>query len=55
MKNFKQMTVRVVQKGLEIKVDGKSLRENYDVFAIKFLEIVKNMRQKGSEEIATVK
>lgn len=30
MKSFKQLTVNVVHKGLEIKVDGKSLRENYD-------------------------
>ena len=37
MMSFKQFTVNVVHKGLEIKVDGKSLRENYDIFAIKFL------------------
>lgn len=38
---FKNMTVKVVNRGLEIKIDRQSLVENYDQFAVKLLEIVK--------------
>lgn len=55
IQTFKEMKVKVVQKGLEIKVDGKSLRENYDIFAIKFLDVMKNMKEKGTENILTAK
>lgn len=37
MENFKEFTVKVVKKGLEIKVDKKSLYENYEIFSLKVL------------------
>ena len=55
IQSFREMSVRVVEKGLEIKVDGKSLRENYDVFAMKFLEVMKSMKEKGAENIVSAK
>jgi hypothetical protein len=55
IQTFKEMKVKVVQKGLEIKVDGKSLRENYDIFAIKFLDVMKSMKEKGTENIVSAK
>ena len=39
--NFKQFTVEVVNKGLKIKIDRKTLIENYDRFAVQFLEVAK--------------
>ena len=39
--NFKQLTVEVVSKGLKIKIDRKTLMENYDRFAVQFLSIAK--------------
>ena len=44
MENFKEMTVKVVKKGLEIKIDKKSLYENYEAFSAKLLEIIREMR-----------
>ena len=38
---FKRFTVKVVSTGLEIRVDKESLMENYDKFAVNFLELVK--------------
>jgi hypothetical protein len=49
------MRVKVVQKGLEIKIDGKSLRENYDIFAIRFLDVMKSMKERGTENIVSAK
>ena len=37
MKNFKELTVKVVKKGLEIKVDKQSLYQNYELFSLKIL------------------
>jgi hypothetical protein len=48
MENFKELTVKVVKKGLEIKVDKKSLYENYEIFLLKVLEVIREMRQKGA-------
>lgn len=48
MENFKELTVKVVKKGLEIKVDKKSLYENYEIFSLKVLEVIREMRQKGA-------
>jgi hypothetical protein len=45
----------VVQKGLEIKIDGQSLRQNYGAFVVKFLDIVKNMKEKSAENIISAK
>ena len=45
--SFKQLTVEVVNRGLKIRVDRKSLMENYDKFAVQFLELVKEMRDKS--------
>lgn len=53
--DVKRMTVSVVQKGLEIKVDRKSLIENYDKFTGKFLETVRNMKEMGEGNIEEVK
>lgn len=39
--SFKKFTVQVVNKGLEIRVDRESLVENYDKFAVNFLEMIK--------------
>jgi hypothetical protein len=55
IQTFKELRVKVVQKGLEIKIDGQSLRQNYDVFAVKFLDIVKNMKEKSTENIVSAK
>jgi hypothetical protein len=55
MENFKEMTVKVVKRGLEIKVDKKSLYENYEVFSAKLLEIIREMREKGAQQIITAK
>lgn len=52
---FKEFTVRAVNRGLEIRVDRKSLVENYDLFAVKLLEIVKEVREKGEENITQIK
>lgn len=48
MENFKQLTVKVVRKGLEIKVDKRSLYENYETFSLKLLELIREMREKGT-------
>jgi hypothetical protein len=40
---------------LEIKVDRQSLIDNYDQFAVKLLEIVNQMRNKGEENIGEIK
>lgn len=45
----------MVKKGLEIKIDGQSLRQNYDVFVVKFLDIVKNMKAKSAQNIISAK
>ena len=37
MENFKELTVKVVKKGLEIKVDKQSLYQNYELFSLKIL------------------
>lgn len=55
IKTFKDLKVKVVQKGLEIKVDGQSLRQNYQQFAIKFLDVVKSMKLKSAENIVSAK
>ena len=39
--NFKQLTVEIVSKGLKIKIDRKTLMEDYDRFAVQFLSIAK--------------
>lgn len=49
--SFKDFTIKIVNKGLEIRVDRKSLVENYDQFAVKFLEVVKEIREKGEENV----
>lgn len=53
--NFKQMTVEVVNKGLKIKIDRKTLVENYDRFAVQFLELAKEMREKSEDNIGSMK
>lgn len=53
--NFKQLTVEVVNKGLKIKIDRKTLMENYDRFAIQFLELAKDMREKSEDNIGSIK
>lgn len=53
--NFKQLTVEVVNKGLKIKIDRKTLMENYDKFAVQFLEIAKEMRDKSEDNIGSIK
>lgn len=40
---------------MEIKVDRQSLIDNYDQFAVKLLEIVNQMRNKGEENIGEIK
>ena len=55
IQTFKELKVKVVQKGLEIKIDGQSLRQNYDVFAVKLLDIVKSMKEKSAENIVSAK
>lgn len=55
MENFKELTVKVVKKGLEIKVDKQSLYQNYEVFSLKVLQIIREMREKGAERIVSVK
>lgn len=50
--SFKDFTIKIVNKGLEIRVDRKSLVENYDQFAVKFLEVVKEIREKGEENVS---
>lgn len=52
---FKRFTVKVVSTGLEIRVDKESLMENYDKFAVNFLELVKEMREKSECNIGEVK
>lgn len=49
------MTVSVVQKGLEIKVDRKSLIENFDKFTGKFLESIKSVKEMSEGNIEEVK
>jgi len=44
MENFKELTVKVVKKGLEIKVDKQSLYQNYELFSLKILEAIREMR-----------
>lgn len=48
---FKKLTVEVVQKGLEIKVDRASLVKNFDLFSSKFLETIKKLREKGEDNL----
>lgn len=45
----------MVKKGLEIKVDKKSLYENYEIFSLKVLEMMRDMREKGTEKIVSAK
>lgn len=49
--SFKDFTIKIVSKGLQIRVDRKSLVENYDQFAVKFLEVVKELKEKGEQNI----
>lgn len=51
IEGFKQITVKIVSKGLEVKVDRESLVENYDKFAIEFLNTVKELREKSQGNI----
>ena len=53
--NFKQLTVEVVNKGLKIKIDRKTLMENYDKFAVQFLELAKEMREKSEDNLGSIK
>lgn len=55
MENFRDLTVKVVKKGLEIKVDRKSLYENYEIFSLRVLELMREMREKGTQRIISVK
>ena len=55
MENFKEFTVKVVKKGLEIKVDKQSLYQNYELFSLKVLQVIREMREKGAERIVSVK
>lgn len=47
--------MKVVKKGLEIKVDKKSLYENYEMFSLKVFEMIREMREKGTEKIVSAK
>ena len=47
--------MKVVKKGLEIKVDKKSLYENYEMFSLKIFEMIREMREKGTEKIVSAK
>lgn len=49
--SFKKFTVQVVNKGLEIRVDRESLVENYDKFAVNFLEMIKEVKDKSEDNI----
>ena len=53
--SFKRLTVEVVQKGLEIKVDRQSLLTNMDFFSVKLMEGIKAMKEKGEGNIQEVK
>ena len=53
--NFRQLTVEVVNKGLKVKIDRKTLTENYDKFSVQFLELVKEIREKGEDNIYSMK
>lgn len=55
MENFRDLTVKVVRKGLEIKVDRRSLYENYEVFSLRVLELMREMREKGTQRFISVK
>lgn len=55
MENFRDLTVKVVRKGLEIKVDRRSLYENYEVFSLRVLELMREMRDKGTQRFISVK
>ena len=41
IEGFKQMTIKIVNKGLEVKVDKESLIKNYDKFAVEFLNTIR--------------
>jgi len=45
--SFKKFTIKVVNRGLEIRVDRQSLMENYDTFATNFLKVIQELREKG--------
>lgn len=55
LNNFRQLTVEVVNKGLKVKIDRKTLTENYDKFSVQFLELVKEIREKGEDNIYSMK
>ena len=55
IEGFKQITFKIVNKGLEVKVDKESLVKNYEKFAVDFLNIVKDMKDKSQENIGEVK
>lgn len=55
MENFKELTVKVVKKGLEIKVDKESLYQNYELFSLKVLQVIRDMREKGAERIVSAR
>lgn len=53
--SLKKLTVEVVQKGLEIKVDRESVMTNIDFFGVKLMEGIKMMKEKGEGNIQEVK
>ena len=48
--NFKQLTIKIVQKGLEIKISKKDLYENYVLVLEKISFAVNDVQKKGKEE-----
>jgi hypothetical protein len=52
---FKKLTVTVVKKGLEIRVDRQSLIENYDKFAVNVLELIREVLEKSEGNIHSFK
>ncbi len=55
VREFKEFTVKFVQKGMIIRVDRESLMENYETFSKKLLEVFKEVRHKGNEKITEAK
>lgn len=52
---FKKFTIKIVNRGMEIRVDRQSLMENYDKFAVHLLELIKEVREKGEDNIGEIK
>lgn len=55
MESFKQLTVKFVQKGLEIKISKKELFENYQSIILKLSEILNDIKDKGKTQIIEAK